>query len=431
MAKIFLSYAREDSRRAERIASVIEKVGHEVWWDRHIDAGSSFSSAIDTALAEAELVVVLWSKHSVGSDWVRDEAATGRDSGRLLPVLIEPVEPPLGFRQYQAVPLTRSRQSTAPLVAAIAKRLGDTDAMHVQTDLARSSPAVSRSLLVLAAFLIALAIAAAWLFRSPSETHTIAVVPSSLNDARSTELARSVARDLGRLRAGPIGSLTIVDPMDSKAKAEFRVEVGESGTGKDLRADVAITLLGTPGLLWSSVIDEPGGQAVDLRQQVSAQIGGVLSCLAELGDLRRTVSPQSLSLYLRGCSLGSDSEAIAVFRQLTEREPRFGPGWANLAMVIAWNVPTALPSDQRALIEAGRSARDKALQFGPDLPETAVAVAIMRPSGQRRKQRSCGSWTRQSRRTRIPPCFERPAGTPCNRWDDYEKRLRNTPARRN
>jgi tetratricopeptide (TPR) repeat protein len=138
---------------------------------------------------------------------------------------------------------------------------------------------------------------------------------------------------------------------------------------------------GARGLLWSSVIDEPGGRAVDLRQQVSAQIGEVLNCLAELGDLRRTISPESLSLYLRGCSLGDDPEALAVFRQLTEREPKFGPGWANLAMVIAWNVPTTLASERRALIESGRVAREKARQYGPDLPETAVAVAIMRPAG--------------------------------------------------
>ncbi|MGH6659682.1 MAG: hypothetical protein ACREBM_08550, partial [Sphingomicrobium sp.] len=185
---------------------------------------------------------------------------------------------------------------------------------------------------------------------------------------------------------GPIGSLTIVDPMDSSEKTDFRVEVGQSGSGKDLRADVALKQRGARGLLWSSVIEEPGGRAVDLRQQVSAQVGEVLNCLAELGDLRRTVSPESLSLYLRGCSLGADPEALAVFRQLTEREPKFGPGWANLALVSAWNVPTALHSERRALIASSEKARDKALQYGPDLPATAVAVAIMRPSGGAKQQ---------------------------------------------
>lgn len=383
MARIFLSYARDDAVRAERIALELEEAGHVVWWDREISAGSSFSNEIDSALADAELVVVLWSSHSIRSDWVRDEAAIGRDSGRLVPALIDNVQPPLGFRQYQAVALTRSRQSSAPLVAAISQRLSGKGPVRARAKIARPHPIFNRRLLaMLAAFLVVLAIGAAWwLFGTTAETHTIAVVAASSSDTGSTELARSVARDLGRLRAGPIGSLTIVDPTDSKAKTDFSVEVGQSGSGKDLRADVAFTQRGARGLLWSSVIEEPGGRAVDLRQQVSAQIGEVLNCLAELGDLRRTIRPESLSLYLRGCSLGTDSQAIAVFRQLTEREPKFGPGWANLAMVTAWNVPTTLASEQRALIITGKEARDKALQYGPNLPETAVAVAIIRPSG--------------------------------------------------
>ena len=62
MAKIFLSYARDDAARAGRIANALENAGHDVWWDREIAAGSSFSNEIDTALNDAQLVVVLWSK---------------------------------------------------------------------------------------------------------------------------------------------------------------------------------------------------------------------------------------------------------------------------------------------------------------------------------------------------------------------------------
>ena len=48
-------------------------------------------------------MVVLWSKQSVESPWVRDEAAAGRDKGRLVPASIDGTPPaPLSFRQYQA-----------------------------------------------------------------------------------------------------------------------------------------------------------------------------------------------------------------------------------------------------------------------------------------------------------------------------------------
>jgi len=50
-------------------------------------------------------VVVLWSTSSVRSQYVRDEAQEGLDLGKLVPVLIEAVKPPMGFRQLQAANL--------------------------------------------------------------------------------------------------------------------------------------------------------------------------------------------------------------------------------------------------------------------------------------------------------------------------------------
>lgn len=123
MASIFLSYARGDAAKAGRIANAFEAAGHFVWWDQHIGTGSRFSSEIDEALRNAEMVVVLWSELSIRSAWVLDEAAVGRDTARLVPVLIEDVLPPLGFRQFQALPLTgtlRGKRALQPLLDAVA-----------------------------------------------------------------------------------------------------------------------------------------------------------------------------------------------------------------------------------------------------------------------------------------------------------------------
>ena len=105
MAKVFLSYAREDEADAKQLASGIGSAGHEVWWDRHIQGGARFSSEIDRELKSAEAVVVIWSPASVDSAWVQDEAAEGRDSGRLVPVSLAGTRPPLGFRQFHTVAL--------------------------------------------------------------------------------------------------------------------------------------------------------------------------------------------------------------------------------------------------------------------------------------------------------------------------------------
>lgn len=112
MARIFLSYVRTDEAKARTIASALEKAGHSVWWDRHITGGSQFSKQIEQALADAEAVVVLWSAASVESAWVRDEAAIGRDSNRLVPVRVDQTLPPLGFRQHQTIDLGGGRIRT-------------------------------------------------------------------------------------------------------------------------------------------------------------------------------------------------------------------------------------------------------------------------------------------------------------------------------
>ena len=50
-------------------------------------------------------MIVLWSQTSVDSEWVIDEAESGKQNGRLVSVRIDDVEMPLGFRQLQAATL--------------------------------------------------------------------------------------------------------------------------------------------------------------------------------------------------------------------------------------------------------------------------------------------------------------------------------------
>jgi len=103
LAKVFLSYSREDVAAAKQLAACIDAAGHQVWWDRQIEGGSRFSTEIDRELKGADAVVVMWTKSSVESPWVQDEAAEGRDNGSLVPILVGTDKPPLGFRQFQSI----------------------------------------------------------------------------------------------------------------------------------------------------------------------------------------------------------------------------------------------------------------------------------------------------------------------------------------
>jgi len=129
LARIFLSYARDDVEAAKQLAGCFSDAGHEVWWDRHLHGGSRFATEIDKALKDAEAVVVLWSPTSIDSAWVQDEAAEGRDSGRLVPVSLSSAKPPLGFRQFQTIELgawdgSRKPDALDDLLEAVARTSG-------------------------------------------------------------------------------------------------------------------------------------------------------------------------------------------------------------------------------------------------------------------------------------------------------------------
>ena len=129
MSDIFISYTRKDRPRAEVLAHALERQGWTVWWDRVIPAGRTFDEVIEEAIDAARCVVVLWSKISAPSRWVRTEAEEGARRNVLVPVRIEDTKIPLAFRRIQAADLTAwTGEESAPeferLVVDIAAILG-------------------------------------------------------------------------------------------------------------------------------------------------------------------------------------------------------------------------------------------------------------------------------------------------------------------
>jgi type VI secretion system protein ImpL len=108
---IFLSYAREDEAHAHELATALGQRGFSVFWDREVPPGATWHSHIGEALANAKCVVVVWSRHSIASDWVLEEASEGKRRKVLVPVLFEAVQPPFGFGGIQAASLINWRPS--------------------------------------------------------------------------------------------------------------------------------------------------------------------------------------------------------------------------------------------------------------------------------------------------------------------------------
>lgn len=105
MSRVFLSYAREDQAMAQRIVEALAREGLDAWWDHEIPPGRSWDEVIGGRIASASVIVALWSSSSITSNFVKEEAQLAYDAGKLLPVRIDDVEPPMGFRRMQAANL--------------------------------------------------------------------------------------------------------------------------------------------------------------------------------------------------------------------------------------------------------------------------------------------------------------------------------------
>ncbi len=105
MIDVFISYAREDLDRIGPLVTALTRRGCRVWWDRTIPPGSRWEDVIEKALRETRCMIVLWSRASVESDWVKLEAAGAKQRKILVPALLDAVAIPAAFQSVHAVDL--------------------------------------------------------------------------------------------------------------------------------------------------------------------------------------------------------------------------------------------------------------------------------------------------------------------------------------
>jgi hypothetical protein len=105
MSDIFINYKREEQPVARKLADALESEGWTVWWDPKLRAGERFNDLIEKALKESKCVVVMWSKLSVESQYVKHEANYALRRNKLVPVMIEEVELPFRFEDLHTLTL--------------------------------------------------------------------------------------------------------------------------------------------------------------------------------------------------------------------------------------------------------------------------------------------------------------------------------------
>lgn len=120
MSDIFISYASEDRERVLRLVHALEARGWSVFWDRKIPFGQTWRQVIGSELDQAHCVIVLWSHNAITSLWVQEEAEEAKRRNILIPILIDDVQPPLGFRSIQTANLSGWKgDSSSPQFARV------------------------------------------------------------------------------------------------------------------------------------------------------------------------------------------------------------------------------------------------------------------------------------------------------------------------
>lgn len=123
--RIFISYSKTDPEPTRALADFLTSQGYSVWWDTNLTSGEVFREVIDRELAAADAVIVIWTAHSVASNWVISEADDAARRNKLITVRTNDMEPwriPKPYNTYQA-DIVDNRDA---VLAAVRRLAGET-----------------------------------------------------------------------------------------------------------------------------------------------------------------------------------------------------------------------------------------------------------------------------------------------------------------
>ena len=388
MASIFLSYAREDFAKAQRVAGALEAAGHSVWWDRQLHPGERFSAEIDKALKSSDAVVALWSKASIESAWVQDEAGVGRDTGRLVPALLEPVAPPLGFRQYHAVDLSRGRlnaRSIQPLVQAVQDRLSGTRP-KVKAPAKPRFAAFSIRPLWGVAIALALTATVTTFFginrertSGPPQKPTIALLPfnTTTPDPGLRDLIAQTRDSIAQTfsQSGLPVQLLSSAPQ-GRPVADFLFGGDFSRNGDKVQATIRLDEAAHGVTVYSRQFEAVGEDRRNLPERIGVQLAGTFNWNYPLRllDRRRPIDPAFVADLL---TQGDTLQEYQIRKRVAAKLPNVAVAQIGVAFYTSF-VLGQLPSAERAeAVAEGRRAADRVLDLEPVYAEAYAAWCLL------------------------------------------------------
>jgi TolB-like protein len=403
MPDLFLSYASDDRATVRHFADVLQREGFEVWWDLALNPGEAFDEAIERALEEARAVIVLWSKASVNSRWVRAEATQAQASQRLVPVIIEACKRPIMFELTHTVDLTgwagdsndprwrsfvaglrrsSGRESNPVRQAAVG---GTAGAQPAPGGFSRLTHAIGAHKLALAsvALLLVLGGTGAWWYHASHGGQaaaagaapaavvaagqiTLAVLPfADMSSAHDQDyfadgLTEEILNQLAQIRDLRVTGRT--SSFYFKGRNEDLRTIGEKlGVANLLEGSVrkagdqlritAQLIDGRSGThLWSQTYDRSLTDVFKVQEEIATAVSGALSVTLDVGEMSRarggTASIEAFDKYLHALQLGrnggSARDGSTLLHQAVAIDPTFLLAWQEIAK-FTWGTEQIYP----------------------------------------------------------------------------------------
>lgn len=413
---IFLSYAHADEARARRLAKALDDAGYNVWWDALIEGGTAYAKTINHALQTADVIIVLWSATSVESDWVRDEAAVGRDRQRLVPLAVDKVRPPLGFGQYQFINFRSWRgRRDAPEFVALERAIAAAAGQTVPEQPARPARVTRRMALISGGVAAAAAICGAtfliidrdWL-DGDEEQPSIAVLPfkNLSGDPEQAYFSEGLTEEI-RAALVRIDALQVVAAASSEKAGEehgdaqsiarelgvgFLLGGSVRRSGNLVRIATELTDGKTGFSLWSNTVDRRLTDIFAVQGEIARMVARALSIRIATDQPAPggTGNVDAYEHYLKGKSLyqlardeESDRQALAHYELAIAADPGFAMAHAARSRALA-SIAAAYgkAGELKPLYAESERAARRAVGLAPSLADAHLALGYVLFSGQ-------------------------------------------------
>ncbi len=391
MPDIFLSYSRDDQIIARRFADALAREGFSIWWDATLNAGEAYDQVTEKALKTAKAVVVLWSKRSVDSRWVRAEATQADRLKTLVPVMIEPCERPImfelthtadlshwsgdpnepawqsflsGLRRFvdqgesvRAAPLAVPGASRAPrfsatslgvlaavviiaagIVWAVTRTSGKTPAQATPTATAGGSPSPAKAINLPAGVSLAALPFVNLSGDAQQEYFSDGLTEEILNQLAQIKALRLTARTSSFSFKGKNEDVRVIG---EKLGVNNLLEGSVRKDGKQLRITAELINAADGTDVWSRTYDRELSGVFAVQEEIAKDVSQALSITLDVGEMSRakggTTNLEAYDQYLRGRALrrqqgGSKDilQATQFYREAVALDAKFVQGWSEL-----------------------------------------------------------------------------------------------------